>query len=548
MYKVHNPYLTAGVATIGGMLFGFDISSVSAFIGQEHYMEYFNHPTSIQQGGITASMAGGSLLSCAFAGMISDRIGRKPAIQIAAFWWIVGAAIQCSSQNMGQLIAGRVISGIGIGIGSSQIPVFISELAPKNIRGRLVGCFQWAVTWGILIMFYISFGCSYINGVASFRVAWGIQMIPGILLAIGMMFLEESPRWLASKDRWEEAIQIIRQINGNHGNEEDILQEIEDLREVVRVDHESKTVMLWDLFRKDSINRTMVGIWAQIWQQLTGMNVMMYYVVIIFKMAGYQGKSANLVASSIQYIINMVMTIPALLWIDKIGRRPLLIGGCLFMMTWLFAVAGLLATYGKQMPDGLPADPALNIAADKYTTILIEPHNKTAGKAIIACSYLFVASFAPTWGPGIWLYCSEIFPNKQRAMANSLTAGANWAFNFALAMFVPTAFKNINWKTYIIFGVFCVVMMIHVFLMFPETKGKSLEEIDIMWAANVPAWKTANWVPDYMPSHYNKEGNGMDEKPLDELAEEPSHVEDYANSASNEPSAVPADEPVTHAV
>lgn len=526
MYKFHNPYMTAGVATIGGMLFGFDISSVSAFIGQEHYMKYFNNPTSIQQGGITASMAGGSLLSCCFAGIISDRIGRRPTIQFAAFWWIVGAAIQCSSQNMGQLIAGRVISGIGIGIGSSQIPVFISELSPKKIRGRLVGCFQWAVTWGILIMFYISFGCSYINGVGSFRIAWGIQMIPGIMLAIGMMFLEESPRWLASKDRWEEAIEIIRAINQNYGTEEDILMEIEDLREVVRVDHESKTVMVWDLFRKDSINRTMVGIWAQIWQQLTGMNVMMYYVVIIFKMAGYQGKSANLVASSIQYIINVVMTIPALLFIDKIGRRPLLIIGCLFMMTWLFAVAGLLATYGKQMPNGLPADPSKNIAADAYTTILIEPQNATAGKAIIACSYLFVASFAPTWGPGIWLYCSEIFPNKQRAMANSITAGANWAFNFALAMFVPTAFKNINWKTYIIFGVFCVVMMIHVFLLFPETKGKSLEEIDIMWDAKVPAWRTANWVPDHMPSRYHEKTS--DEKPMDELTEEPSHEEAHA--------------------
>nr|SIP56076.1 putative sugar porter [Yarrowia phangngaensis] len=528
MHKFHNPYLTAAIATIGGLLFGFDISSVSAFIGQEHYQAYFNHPTSIQQGGITASMAGGSLLSCCFAGMISDKLGRKPTIQIAAFWWMAGATIQCASQNMGMLIAGRVISGIGIGIGSSQIPVFISELSPKRIRGRLVGCFQWAVTWGILIMFYISFGCSYINGVASFRIAWGLQIVPGLLLAVGMTFLDESPRWLASKDRWEESISIIRAINKNYGSEEDIMIEIEDLQEATRIDQESKSVTIWDLFRKDSINRTMVGIWAQIWQQLTGMNVMMYYVVIIFKMAGYQGKSANLVASSIQYIINMVMTIPALLFIDRIGRRPLLIGGSILMMIWLFAVAGLLATYGTQMPNGLPADPSKDIAADAYTTILIEDKNKNAGKAIIACSYLFVASFAPTWGPGIWLYCSEIFPNKQRALANSVTAGANWAFNFALAMFVPTAFKNINWKTYIIFGVFCIVMTIHVFLLFPETKGKTLEEIDTMWAAKIPAWKTANWYPDHLPARTSDKAS-IEKSMSNQMG---SHVENSV-SASN---------------
>ncbi|QNP96323.1 YALIA101S04e15874g1_1 [Yarrowia lipolytica] len=522
MYKVHNPYLTAAVATMGGMLFGFDISSVSAFVGEDNYMNYFGHPTSFQQGGITASMAGGSMLSCAFAGYISDRVGRKPTIQFAAAWWMVGASIQCSAQNMGQLIAGRAISGLGIGLGSSQIPVFISELSPKKIRGRLVGCFQWSVTWGILIMFYISFGCSYIKGHSSFRLAWGIQLIPGAMLAFGMMLLDESPRWLASKDRWEEAIQIIRSINANYGSEEDILMEIEDLREVVRIDHESKSVTIWDLFRKDSINRTMVGVWAQIWQQLTGMNIMMYYVVIIFKMAGYSGKSAVIVSGSIQYIINVVMTIPALLFIDKIGRRPLLICGSMLMATWLLAVGGMLGAYGIQMPQGLPAVPSKNQAADPYTTIYIPDNQAPARKAIIACCYLFVASFAPTWGPGIWLYCSEIFPNKQRALANSLTAGANWGFNFALALFVPTAFKNINWKVYIIFGVFCIVMSIHVFLLFPETKGKSLEVIDQMWDARVPAWKTASWVPDHMPSHY---AGDQEEKPTDELAEAPFHEE-----------------------
>jgi len=485
-FVIYNPYLVAIVATVGGMLFGFDISSVSAFVNQPAYRAYFHDPSSIAQGGITASMAGGSFLGSLVAGYISDRLGRKLVIQLSSIIWIIGAAIQTSSQNQGQLIAGRLISGVGIGFASTQVPVYVAELAPARIRGRLVGLFQWSVTWGIMIMFYISFGCTYISGEASFRTAWGIQMVPGALLLVGMMFLPESPRWLAAHDRWEEAIDIISHIQGGGDLEHpQVMIEMEEIKEAVRIDRESKSVTLLDLFRADSINRTMVGIWAQIWQQLTGMNVMMYYITDIFSMAGYSG-NANLVASSIQYVINVVMTIPALLWIDKWGRRPLLLVGSVLMMTWLFAEAGLLATYGDHVPE---------VGGNPQIRILIPPENKAAAKAVIACSYLFVASFAPTWGPGIWIYCSEIFPMKQRAIANGICGSANWIFNFALAMFVPTAFQNITWKTYIIFGVFCIAMFIHVFLLFPETKGKTLEEIDQIWAEKIPAWKSASFVP-----------------------------------------------------
>ncbi|CAG82797.1 general substrate transporter [Yarrowia lipolytica] len=525
--KLHNPYLTAAVATMGGLLFGFDISSVSAFVDTKPYKEYFGYPTSIQQGGITASMAGGSFLSSLVAGWISDRLGRRFAIHFASFWWVVGAAIQSSAQNKGQLIAGRLISGLGIGLGSSVIPVYISELSPKKIRGRLVGLFQWAVTWGILIMFYISFGLSNIHGVAGFRVAWGLQIIPGLLMSLGCLFLEESPRWLAKQDNWDESVRVLRAIHqGGYGTEEDILLEIEEIREAVRIEHETKNLRFWHLFQKDSINRTMVGIWAQIWQQLTGMNVMMYYIVLIFTMAGYTG-NANLVASSIQYVINMIMTIPALLFIDRVGRRPLLLFGSIVMMIWLFAVAGILAVYGTQIPGGLDGD--------AFTTIVIEPTHKPAQKGVIACSYLFVATFAPTWGPGIWLYCSELFPLKQRAVAAGVTASANWIFNFALALFVPSAFKNINWKTYIIFGVFCIVMTIHVFVLFPETKGKTLEEIDMMWAARVPAWRTANWVPDHVPGALPE-----DEKHSEEMVEAVESNEEEPKIASANVDAPPS--------
>lgn len=502
MYTTYNPYVAALIATVGAMMFGFDISSVSAFVSEEAYRSFFNYPDSVTQGGITASMSGGSFLGALVAGVLSDWRGRKPVIQLSGCFWMVGAAIQSSSQNIGQLIAGRVIAGIGIGLASAQVPVYIAEIAPKRIRGRLGSMFQWAVTWGIMIMFYISYGCTFIEGPASFRTAWGIMILPGAILVAAVFVVPESPRWLASKDRWDEAIHIISMIEANGDLESPrVKEEIEEVRISAEISRESKSVTIIDLFRKDSIYRTSVGIFAQIWQQLSGINVSMLYIVNVFEMAGYQGNAA-LVSSSINYVINVIMTIPALLFIDSWGRRPLLITGAIFMMIWMFTTAGLMASYGHYV-DSVGGNTNLRWLVD----------SPSASKALIASSYLFTASFAPTWGPGVWLYVSEIFPLKQRALANGVCAAANWIFNFALSFFVPPAFTNIQWRIYIIFGVFCFVMAFHVFFMFPETKGKSLEEIEFMWQEHVPAWKSSSLKVDVVAHAQHIET--MSEKPED---------------------------------
>lgn len=211
-----------------------------------------------------------------------------------------------------------------------------------------------------------------------------------------------------------------------------------------------------------------------------------YYITYVFQMAGLSGNNL-LVSSSIQYVINVVMTVPALLFVDRWGRRPTLLIGAALMMTWLFANGGLLATYGKYAgPEGVNHIPE--------ASYLVQG---PASKAVIACSYLFVASFAPTWGPVSWIYPPELYPLRVRGKAVALATSANWAFNFALGYFVPPAFVNIQWRTYIIFGVFCLAMFIHVFFMFPETAGKTLEEVEDLFTdphgpkyIGTPAWKT----------------------------------------------------------
>jgi MFS family permease len=209
-------------------------------------------------------------------------------------------------------------------------------------------------------------------------------------------------------------------------------------------------------------------------------------------MAGLTGNTL-LVSSSIQYVINVVMTVPALIYVDRIGRRPTLLIGSTLMATWLFANAGILAVYGEEAPpggvDGIPE------ASVKVTG--------AASKAVIACSYLFVASYAPTWGPVSWIYPPELYPNHLRGKAVALATSGNWAFNFALGYFVPPAFENIKWQTYILFAVFCVAMTIHVFFIFPETAGKPLEEVTAMFEdpngikyLGTPAWKTKSQFRD----------------------------------------------------
>jgi MFS family permease len=210
-----------------------------------------------------------------------------------------------------------------------------------------------------------------------------------------------------------------------------------------------------------------------------------YYITYVFNMAGYKGNS-TLLASSISYIINVVMTVPALIWQDKWGRRPTMMVGAFFMTAFMFANAGIMGAQGTVVPGGVGGVPQQSMKL-----------SGAPATGLIACTYLFVASYAPTWGPASWTYPPELFPLRLRGKGVALATSGNWAFNTALGLFVPPAFKNIKWQTYIVFGVFNVVMFLHVYFMFPETAGKTLEETEAMFGdpngipyIGTPAWKT----------------------------------------------------------
>lgn len=303
-------------------------------------------------------------------------------------------------------------------------------------------------------------------------------MIPAILLGILLFWCPESPRWLANHDQWDRAIDIIAHIHGN-GNKDDpiVVAQVKELSEAVEIDRQAAKIAWIALFRQPMLQRTVLGMSCQMWSQLTGMNVMMYYINYVFQMAGLTGNT-NLVASSIQYVINVLMTIPALLFIDRVGRRPLFLSGSILMLIWLSIAGGVMGSYGHYFVD--PTATAVRWRVEG-----------APARAVIAASYLFVASFAFSWGPGSWVYPPEIFPNRFRAKGMALSAATNWAFNFALGYFVPPSFENIQWKTYFIFVAFCGAMTLHVFFFFPETKQRTLEEMNVIFDSGLPAWKTS---------------------------------------------------------
>lgn len=357
------------------------------------------------------------------------------------------------------LVVGRVIAGVCVGIASSICPVYQSEIAPKEIRGRVVSLQQWAITWGylfpiykhfqvailttnsILIQYFIQYGASWVgNGpndpnqpTSAFRIPWGVQIVPAVLLFFGMFFLPLSPRWLASKDRWEEAIQVMALLHGNGDiNHPKVLAEYQEIEEALRFEREEAISSYKQLVEPRMLKRVLLGMSIQMWSQLCGMNVMMYYVVYIMEGANI---ASPLLTASIQYILNVTLTLPAILYLDRFGRRPAMLVGSFFMMTFLFIVGALQASYGQANVGPLKNSTNSNIS-------WIVNHNQPVSKAIVAMTYLFVCTFATTWGPTSWTYPAEIFPNKIRAKAVSLATASNWFWNCVLAFAVPPLLWN----------------------------------------------------------------------------------------------------------
>lgn len=366
-----------------------------------------------------------------------------------------------------------------VGITSSQVPVYLAEIAKKDKRGSIIVIQQLAIEWGIFIMFFVGYGCSFIAGPASFRTAWGIQFVPAFILMSGLPFLPRSPRWLAKVGRTEEAIRTLANIQA-HGDVEDplVVAEWEEITTVLAA--ERQALKGWRKFLKNGMwRRTLAGMSVQAWQQLSGANVMTYYVVYVFQMAGLTG-NINLISSGVQYALFIIFTSAVFFFIDKVGRRPLLIYGAIAMGICQFVVGGVLGSYGTYVPEGVGGNLSVVVKV-----------SGAPSHVVIAFSYLLIIVYALTLAPVAWVYAAEVWSLETRATGMALAAVANWLFNFALGLFVPPAFHNISWKTFIIFGVLCFGAAVQAYFTYPETALKSLEEIEFLFSPAGPhPWNT----------------------------------------------------------
>jgi sugar porter (SP) family MFS transporter len=388
------------------------------------------------------------------------------------------------------MVVGRAIAGVGIGALSMVVPLYLSEIAPKEIRGRLIAIQQLMITIGIMIAFWVGYGSSLRTGDSTYRIPLGIQMIPGVLLFFGAFFLPYSPRWLVSKDRHEEALQVLAQLrSGGDITHPDTVAEHEEIIAQVKHEREVSVNSYLELFKGGLRRRMILGILVQIFQQFTGMNSIMYYAPTIFKQAGIQSTAATLIASGVNGVLNVFATIPAILYIDRLGRRKTMIAGAILMSTCMLLCGIVMGAVGEVTVNPTTGNKEVDMSGNVHASYFC-----------IVMVYLFVAGFASSWGPVGWIYPAEIYPLSVRAKGTSITTAGNWLMNFVISEICPAMLNSITWATYIFFGCCCAVFSVTVFVFFPETKGRSLEEMDVVFSGSVLAFRNKH-VFDVETSH-----------------------------------------------
>ncbi|CAI2164591.1 11309_t:CDS:10 [Funneliformis geosporum] len=433
-------YLCAALSAIGGLLFGYDIGVISGILTMKHFREEF--PTGpVKEGTIVSSLLAGCFFGALISGYFADKIGRRFSILGGSLVFIVGSILQATATTFVQLYFGRIIAGLSI---------------------------------GIAISFWIDYFTEKIDSPAQWRIPLWIQIVPALILAVGTIFLPFSPRWLMDHDREEEAIVVLANLRAGGDKSAAIVQEeYLEIKDNVRFEREFAAKNYFELVKRGPENirkRMLLGVFIQIFQQLTGINAIMYYAPLIFHNAGITSNSSSLLATGINGLVNMLSTIPAILWIDRWGRRPTLISGGTFMGISMLIVGCILAINGTKYYD---------TELDKN---FVQLKNTSSSYAIIVFIYIFVASFAYSWGPTGWIYPAEIYPLRIRGKAMSVTTASNWLFNFVIGQIVPYLLDS----TYIIFGVFGIIMAVSVLIFYPETKGKSLEEMDGLFGKTHP--------------------------------------------------------------
>ena len=439
-------YFIAAVAALGGLLFGYDTGVIS---GALLFIRQVMSLSSTMQGVVVAIALAGAAVGAAMAGQLSDRAGRRRVILGAGVLFIAGAVISAVAPNVILLLLGRFLVGLAIGVASMLTPLYLAEISPARDRGAIVSLNQLCITGGILVSYLVGFALAGASGGWRWMLALGA--LPGIILSAGMLFLPESPRWLAGHGRMRDAEAVLRHLRGTA----DVSGELNTLR--TDIAREGRQLANASELLAPRLRRPLViGIGLAMFQQITGINTVIYFAPTIFQSAGLSSAATAILATAGVGAVNVIMTIVSIRLIDRLGRRQLLFWSLGGMALTLFVLSGAFhAGVSGQL----------------------------AWVAIISVA-AYVGFFAIGLGPVFWLLIAEIFPLALRGRAMSLAAVANWSFNLIVAatfLDLVGAFGSAG--AFLVYAVLSVVALVFVARLVPETKGRSLEQIEDSLAA-----------------------------------------------------------------
>jgi len=503
------------IVALGGFLMGFDASVISGVVG---FIETEFDLTKIELGWSVSSLALTATIAMMLAGPLSDRIGRRPVLKIAAALFAISAIASAVAPNFITLVMARMVGGLGVGAALIIAPMYIAEIAPASIRGRMVSFNQLNIVIGISAAFFTNYliltsGDSDAGWAAALRLGewnwrWmlGIETLPAILYLFALLFVPESPRWLAMQGRDEDAREVLEQVGGA----EQAALDVQAVKDSIQAEAAMGDVSLRALFHPSMKLVLTIGVSVGILQQITGINSVFFYSPMIFEQSGI-GTNAAFMQAVLVGLVNLGFTIAAMSLIDKLGRRPLLgfgmTGIAICMLTLAYGFGSATYTLDREAIASLPADierERITLVADVTFDSDVEfrkavsdaigsdtfkLHESSLVSNAIAMNPMlilfailgFVASFAISIGPVMWVLFSELFPNNVRGMAISFVGLINSAVAFLVTFIFPWELENFgSATTFLIYGVFAVVGLVFVMRVLPETKGRSLEELETL--------------------------------------------------------------------
>jgi sugar porter (SP) family MFS transporter len=457
---------------LGGFLFGYDSGIITSTIALPTFVDYFGTPSDSTTGGIVSAFQGGAILGTIINMFAADWLGRRRTVFAGSAVSCLGASLQAGAVSIPMIIVGRFIGGVAVGMLTSTIPMYAGELSEAKFRGILSGLLQWMLSWGFLVAQWLGYGCSFVTSSFSCKSArpfcstyadrstnlYGLpgrfplafQNLPSLILLVGIFFLDESPRWLMEKDRHEEARAVLDRLRS--GEDPDLIElELQEIRDAIVADRAVgdiswKSILTRPTWRK----RLLLGCGVQAFGPLSGINVMNYYGPRIYGILGISAQT-SLMIIGISGALSIVYCTVGLWLLEKAGRvKPLIVSAA-----------------------GLAAALLVNAVQGQY----FGAGNGNQLRSMVAMNFVFSLFYTPL-GIISWVYPAEIFPVEVRALGNAITTFTNWTVNLIFAQFTPDALTAIEFKYFYVFFVFNLVAVLCYTFFYPETMGRTLEQMD----------------------------------------------------------------------